>query len=234
MIHKNITTVFLILFASMGWGQAKKIVILKPIKAKSSFFTLVERDTLQTMVELKTLIHNLQYELRYASKHNFTGKRMYPRNMHTTFLRLKPAIALAKVAEDLKEKGLGIKIWDAYRPYGTTVRFWKLIHDERFVANPSKGSGHNRGTAVDLTLVDLKTGKELDMPTPFDDFSTAAFHGAINIDTMKIRNRVLLKNTMEKFGFLPLETEWWHYSWPGASAYDVLDLSFKALGSKID
>ena len=234
MIHKNITTVFLILFASMGWSQAKKIVILKPIKAKSSFFTLVERDTLQTMVELKTLIHNLQYELRYASKHNFTGKRMYPRNTHTTFLRLKPAIALAKVAEDLKEKGLGIKIWDAYRPYGTTVRFWKLIHDERFVANPSKGSGHNRGTAVDLTLVDLKTGKELDMPTPFDDFSTAAFHGAINIDTMKIRNRVLLKNTMEKFGFLPLETEWWHYSWPGASAYDVLDLSFKALGSKID
>ena len=234
MIHKNITTVFLILFASMGWSQVKKIVILKPIKAKSSFFTLVERDTLQTMVELKTLIHNLQYELRYASKHNFTGKRMYPRNTQTTYLRLKPAIALAKVAEDLKEKGLGIKIWDAYRPYGTTVRFWKLIHDERFVANPSKGSGHNRGTAVDLTLVDLKTGKELDMPTPFDDFSTAAFHGAINIDTMKIRNRVLLKNTMEKFGFLPLETEWWHYSWPGASAYDVLDLSFKALGSKID
>jgi len=234
VIHKNITTVFLILFASMGWSQAKKIVILKPIKAKSSFFTLVERDTLQTMVELKTLIDNLQYELRYASKHNFTGKRMYPRNTHTTFLRLKPAIALAKVAEDLKEKGLGIKIWDAYRPYGTTVRFWKLIHDERFVANPSKGSGHNRGTAVDLTLVDLKTGKELDMPTPFDDFSTAAFHGATNIDTMKIRNRILLKNTMEKFGFLPLETEWWHYSWPGASAYDVLDLSFKALGSKID
>ena len=234
MIHKNITTVFLILFASMGWGQAKKIVILKPNKAKSSFFTLVERDTLQTMVELKTLIDNLQYELRYASKHNFTGKRMYPRNTQTTYLRLKPAIALAKVAEDLKEKGLGIKIWDAYRPYGTTVRFWKLIHDERFVANPSKGSGHNRGTAVDLTLVDLKTGKELDMPTPFDDFSTAAFHGATNIDTMKIRNRILLKNTMEKFGFLPLETEWWHYSWPGASAYDVLDLSFKALGSKID
>lgn len=218
----------------MGWGQSTSIVKLTPIKEKSSFSTLVKQDTLQTMVELKSLIDNLQYELRYASKKNFTGKRLYPRNTHTTFLRLKPALALAKVAEDLKEKGLGIKIWDAYRPYRTTVQFWELIHDERFVANPSKGSGHNRGTAVDLTLVDLKTGKELEMPTPFDDFSTAAYHGATNIDELRIRNRILLKKTMEKFGFVPLETEWWHYSWPGASAYDVLDLSFKTLGSMIN
>jgi D-alanyl-D-alanine dipeptidase len=145
-----------------------------------------------------------------------------------------PAQALAKVAEELRGKGLGIKIWDAYRPYRTTVRFWELIHDERFVANPSKGSGHNRGTAVDLTLVDLKTGLELKMPTPFDDFSTAAFHGAANVDEVSIRDRLLLKTTMEKFGFVALETEWWHYSWPGASAYEVLNLSFKALGSRIE
>lgn len=205
--------------------------MLKPTKDKSSYYTLVKRDTLQTMVELKTLINNLQYELRYASTDNFTGKRIYPVNTHTTYLRLQPAIALAKVAEELKGKGLGIKIWDAYRPYRTTVRFWELIHDERFVANPSKGSGHNRGTAVDLSLVDLNTGKELEMPTPFDDFSPAAYHGATNIDDVRIKNRILLKTTMEKFGFVPLETEWWHYSWPGASAYDMLDLSFKALGS---
>jgi D-alanyl-D-alanine dipeptidase len=228
-----ITTVFFILFTTMGWGQQKKIVKLKPIKEKSSFHALVKLDTLQTMVELKRLIHNVQYELRYASKHNFTRKRLYPRNTNTTYLRLNPALALAKVAEDLKEKGLGIKIWDAYRPYRTTVRFWELIHDERFVANPSKGSGHNRGTSVDLTLVDLRTGKELAMPTPFDDFSPAAFHGATNIDDVRIRNRLLLRTTMEKFGFVALETEWWHYSWPGASAYEVLDLSFTALRSMI-
>ena len=218
----------------MGWGQVKKIVKLKPTKEKSSLYTLVEQDTLQTMVELKSLIQSVRYELRYASKHNFTGKRLYPSNTHTTYLRLTPALALAKVAEDLKEKGLGIKIWDAYRPYRTTVRFWDLIHDERFVANPSKGSGHNRGTAVDLTLVDLKTGKELEMPTPFDDFSPAAFHGATNMDQVRINNRELLRTTMEKFGFVRLETEWWHYSWPGASSYGVLDLSFKALDTKID
>ena len=233
-MNKNIATVYCALIVSMAWAQEKQTIELKPIKDKISFYNMVERDSLQAMIELKSLIPAVQYELRYASKNNFTGQRLYPKNTHTTYLRRKPAMALAKVAEELKGKGLGIKIWDAYRPYRTTVRFWELIHDERFVANPSKGSGHNRGTSVDLTLVDLKSGKELEMPTPFDDFSPAAFHGALNIDDFRIRNRALLKSTMEKYGFLPLETEWWHYSWQGASAYDVLDLSFKVLGSKID
>ena len=233
-MNKNIATVYCALIVSMAWAQEKQTIELKPIKDKISFYNMVERDSLQAMIELKSLIPTVQYELRYASKNNFTGQRLYPKNTHTTYLRRKPAMALAKVAEELKGKGLGIKIWDAYRPYRTTVRFWELIHDERFVANPSKGSGHNRGTSVDLTLVDLKSGKELEMPTPFDDFSPAAFHGALNIDDFRIRNRALLKSTMEKYGFVPLETEWWHYSWQGASAYDVLDLSFKVLGSNID
>jgi len=233
-MNKNIATVYCALIVSMAWAQEKQTIELKPIKDKISFYNMVERDSLQAMIELKSLIPTVQYELRYASKNNFTGQRLYPKNTHTTYLRRKPAMALAKVAEELRGKGLGIKIWDAYRPYRTTVRFWELIHDERFVANPSKGSGHNRGTSVDLTLVDLKTGKELEMPTPFDDFSPAAFHGALNIDDFRIKNRALLKSTMEKYGFVPLETEWWHYSWQGASAYDVLDLSFKVLGSKID
>ena len=234
MIHKNIATVVFILIVSMAWGQANKLIKLHPINDKVSFRSMVERDAQLAMIELKSLIPDLQYDLKYANKNNFTGKRMYPKNTSTTYLRRNPAQALAKVAEDLRQKGLGIKIWDAYRPYCTTVRFWELIHDERFVANPSKGSGHNRGTAVDLTLIDLKTGLELEMPTPFDDFSPAAFHGAANVPEVRIRNRALLRATMEKFGFVPLETEWWHYSWPGSSAYDVLNLSFKALGSTID
>lgn len=233
MILKKITTVFCILFFSVTWAQSKKTVKLNPIQEKALFIAIVGRDPSQEMVELKSLIPTLEYDLRYASKNNFTGKRMYPQNTQTTFLRQKPAIALAKVAEELERKGLGIKIWDAYRPYRTTVRFWKLIHDERFVANPSKGSGHNRGTAVDLTLIDLKTGKELGMPTPFDDFSPAAYLDAKQIDEVRIKNRELLRATMEKFGFVPLGTEWWHYSWPGATAYDVLDFSFKALESMI-
>lgn len=233
-MHKNIVTVFFTLLVSLAWAQDKQVLGFKPVNGKASFYSMVDRDSLLAMIELKSLIPTLQYELRYASSNNFTGQRLYPKNTHTTYLRRNPALALAKVAEDLKKKGLGIKIWDAYRPYRTTVRFWELIHDERFVANPSKGSGHNRGTSVDLTLVDLKTGKELEMPTTFDDFTAVAFHGAKNIDELKIRNRELLRTTMEKYGFVPLETEWWHYSWPGSSAYDVLDLSFKALSSKID
>jgi D-alanyl-D-alanine dipeptidase len=229
VIHKNIITVFFILFVSAGLGQVNSSIKLKPIRSKDSFYTMVERDSMLTMIELKSLIPAVQYELRYASKNNFTGQRMYPKNTHTTYLRRKPAMALAKVAEDLKEKGLGIKIWDAYRPYRTTVQFWKLIHDERFVANPSKGSGHNRGTAVDLTLVDLKTGKELEMPTPFDDFSPSAFHGATNLDQVRINNRKLLRATMEKYGFVRFETEWWHYYWPGAEKFAVLDLPFRQL-----
>jgi D-alanyl-D-alanine dipeptidase len=230
--HKNILIILLLLPVAFACGQAKKIVKLNPIREKDKFFTLVRRDSLQEMIELKGLIPSLKYDLRYARNNNFTGKRMYPKNTQTTYLRRSPALALAKVAEELNRKGLGIKIWDAYRPYRTTLQFWELIHDERFVANPSKGSGHNRGTAVDLTLVDLKTGKDLEMPTDFDDFSPAAFHGAKNIDEARIKNRELLRSTMEKFGFVPLETEWWHYSWRGATAYDVLDLSFNALDSK--
>ncbi len=234
MIHKNIATIVFVLCVSMARGQANKIVKLQPINDKLAFRSMVERDALLAMIELKSLIPDLQYDLKYANKNNFTGKRLYPKNTRTTYLRRNPALALVKVAEELRRKGLGIKIWDAYRPYRTTVRFWELIQDERFVANPSKGSGHNRGTAVDLTLIDLRTGLELEMPTPFDDFSPAAFHGAANVAEVRIRNRSLLRAAMEKFGFVPLETEWWHYSWPGASSYDVLDLSFKALGSTID
>ncbi len=233
-MHKKNVTVFFTLLVSLAWAQDKQVLGFKPINDKASFYSMVDRDSLLAMIELKSLIPTLQYELRYASSNNFTGQRLYPKNTHTTYLRRNPALALAKVAEDLKKKGLGIKIWDAYRPYRTTVRFWELIHDERFVANPSKGSGHNKGTAVDLTLIDLKTGKELEMPTPFDDFSAAAFHGAKNIDDLRTRNRELLRTTMEKYGFVPLETEWWHYSWPGSSAYDVLDLSFKALGTVVN
>ena len=139
------------------------------------------------------------------------------------------AKALAEAAAELRTLNLGFIIWDAYRPFHVTVKFWDLIHDERYVANPSKGSGHNRGIAVDLTLYDLSTGKELNMPTGFDDFSEYAHHGVILSDPEKIKNRELLKSIMEKHGFLKFETEWWHYYWPGGDKYDVMDIPFEKL-----
>jgi len=219
------------LLASATFGQRKSAWGLAPVSNKASFLKMVANDSTLEMVELKTLIPDLVYDLRYASKNNFTGIRLYPKNTYKSYMRIMPSKALAKVADELRGKGLAIKVWDAYRPYSVTIRFWNLIHDERYVANPSKGSGHNRGIAIDLSLVDLLTGKEIDMPTGFDNFSDTAYHGSINCSVTNIKNREMLRATMEKFGFTSLQTEWWHYSWPNPGKYDVLDLSFKQLGS---
>jgi D-alanyl-D-alanine dipeptidase len=180
------------------------------------------------MVEIKTLVPNVIYDLRYATKENFTGNKLY-KNGTTTFLRLAAAKAFQKVAENLAAQGLGIKIWDAYRPYAVTKQMWDLIRDERYVANPANGSGHNRGIAIDLTMFDLRTGMEMNMGTPFDNFTDSAHHTFKALPDLVLRNRALLKTTMEKFGFIPLETEWWHYSFPNDRSYAVLDLSSRKL-----
>lgn len=182
------------------------------------------------MLELKSIVHNIQIDLRYATVNNFTHVRLYPHNTHKTFMRKDAAFALSAVSKELETIGLGIKVWDAYRPYSVTRRFWDLIHDERYVANPSKGSGHNRGIAIDMTLYNLKSGKEIEMPTGFDDFTEAAHHGFMQLDDKKIRNRELLKSVMLKYGFNVFETEWWHYSWPNTQNYPVLDIPFNQIG----
>src|SRR4030095_17233680 len=106
---------------------------------------------------------------------------------------MQPAEALKKVQDDLAEKGYSLKIFDAYRPYRALKKMWDLVHDERYVANPSKGSGHNRGLSVDLTIVELKTGKELEMGTGFDNFTDSANHTFSNLPPEILQNRRLLK-----------------------------------------
>jgi D-alanyl-D-alanine dipeptidase len=185
------------------------------------------------MIELKSVMPSLDYDLRYATNNNFTKKQLY-KNGKTTFLRSPAAEALKKAQQELATKGYGLKIFDAYRPYSATKKMWDLIHDERYVANPTKGSGHNRGLSVDLTLIDLKTGKELDLGTGFDNFSDSAGHAFSSLPADVLQNRKLLKETMEKFGFKPLQTEWWHYSWPNDRNYEVLDIDFKKLRKEHD
>ena len=199
------------------------------IDDKKSFITTIEKDSLKQMVELKTLIPNIHYELRYASVNNFTGRRLYSKKLRTTYLRAAAATALSKVQADLNQKGLGLKIYDAYRPYSVTVKFWEMIKDERYVANPSRGSGHNRGLAVDLTIINLKTGKELDMGTGYDNFTDTAHHVFTQLPATILENRKLFKETMLKYGFELFDTEWWHYSWPNDRNYEVLNLEFKEL-----
>ena len=200
-----------------------------PVRTIEQLENSVQKDPEMDMVNLQKTVPDLIIDLRYASKNNFTSVRMYPANTDQTFLRKSPAMAMVAAAKELKTMNLGFKIWDAYRPYHVTEKFWELIHDERYVANPAKGSGHNRGIAVDLTLYDLRTGKEINMPTDFDDFSEAAHHEQALGDSEKTNNRELLRTIMEKHGFIKFETEWWHYYWPGSDRFDVLDIPFEKL-----
>jgi D-alanyl-D-alanine dipeptidase len=169
------------------------------------------------------------YDLKYAGTDNFMQRLMYPENTFNTFLRLPAAKALQKVERELNKKGLGLKIFDAYRPYSVTVKFWELVKDERYVAHPAKGSGHNRGIAVDLTIFDLKTKQELDMGTGFDNFSDTAHHSFTQLPKNVLQNRKMLRSVMEKYSFKALETEWWHYYLEKGDKFEVLDISFEDL-----
>lgn len=186
-------------------------------------------DPEKEMVELRRVIPSIIYDLRYATRRNFVGRAMYPVNTRQAFLRKKAALALQNVQKELAEKGYGLKIWDAYRPYAVTVKFWELVKDDRYVANPARGSNHNRGVAVDLTLIHLKNGKEVDMGTGFDHFSDTAHHSFEGLPEEILQDRMLLRTVMEKNGFKALETEWWHYSLPDPSRYELLDIPFTQL-----
>lgn len=204
---------------------------VKSIGKEKDYWQEVKADSLQKMIELKTLIPNILYDLRYATKNNFTHQKLY-KSGKETFLRLPAAKALQQIQLDLNQQGYGLKIFDAYRPYRVTQKMWELIHDARYVANPSKGSGHNRGLAVDLTIIRLKDGSELHMGTGFDNFTDSAHQNFTNLPEDVLNNRMLLKKIMEQYGFVPLDTEWWHYSWPNNRNYEVLNIDFKKLRSK--
>lgn len=212
-----------------GNGQEIKLPVVDKLQQQK---LLAHTDSSNKMIELKQLIPDLQYQLYYATADNFTKQKLYKRG-NKTYLRLPAAKALRKVQTELLQKGLGIKIWDAYRPYSATKKMWILIKDERYVANPAKGSGHNRGVAIDMTLYDLKSGTELDMGTSFDNFTDTAHHNFKGLSALQQQNRLLLKTVMESNGFKALDTEWWHYSWSGQS-FPVLDLSFSQLARLAD
>lgn len=199
------------------------------LASKKAYNASVKANPLRELKPLHQSIPGLIIDLRYATKQNFMDRKMYPASTHETYLRAPAASALSKVQDELQKEGLGLKIFDAYRPYSVTVKFWELIHDERYVAHPAKGSGHNRGLSVDLTIIELKTGKELNMGTGFDHFSDTAYHSFKQLPANILQNREKLKNFMMAQGFVPLETEWWHYAWPNNENYEVLDLPFSTL-----
>lgn len=198
------------------------------IKSLKAYQKTIKVDNNQQMANLQEIIPLLHLDLRYAGNNNFMHKALYP-PLKTTYLRLPVATALLNVQMELSKKHLALKIFDAYRPYAVTKEMWKLIHDERYVADPHKGSGHNRGIAVDLTIIDVNTQKELDMGTGFDNFTDSAHHGFNQLPENVLQNRRHLKEIMERNGFKALDTEWWHYSWAKPGGFEVLDIPFKKL-----
>jgi D-alanyl-D-alanine dipeptidase len=203
---------------------------LSYINSVSLYQETVLKDPGKQMISL-TDIPGLILDLRYATDNNFMHKKLYPGNVKTTYLRKPAFLALDSVAKELSKRGLVLVIFDAYRPYSVTEALWNSLKDERYAANPGKGSGHNRGISVDLTMADSKTHQLLPMPTGFDSFSDSAYQNFSNLDARRIANRNLLKRTMEKYGFIPLFSEWWHYSWPETGDFEVLDLSFEQLST---
>jgi D-alanyl-D-alanine dipeptidase len=178
------------------------------------------------LVDMKEVNPRIMVDMKYATEDNFTKKRLYESNI--CFLKKSTAIKLDAVQKELEGMNLGLKVWDCYRPLAVQRILWAILPDERYVAKPEKGSRHNRASSVDVTLVDSQ-GKELQMPTGFDDFSPRAYHHFQDLPDQAIRNRDLLKGLMEKAGFIPLPEEWWHYDDQKWKEFDILDIPFSDL-----
>ena len=200
------------------------------ISSTSILQKTINVNTNKSMIDIEKYIPTIVLDLRYATTNNFMKTKLYP-NINYTFLRKPAAKALKKVQTELNKKGLGVKIFDAYRPYSVTEKMWEPIKDDRYAADPKKGSGHNRGVAVDVTIINVKTGEEINMGTGFDNFSDTAHGDFNNLPLLVLQNRLLLKSTMENYGFKVLDTEWWHFYLPNAKEYELLDVPFKKLKS---
>ena len=161
-------------------------------------------------VRLKDLSPDFVYELKYATPDNFLKQAVY--DCGECYLRKSTAEALVKANEAFKQLGYRIKLFDCYRPLSVQKKMWKILPGTHYVANPTKGSKHNRGAAVDLTLVDAQ-GKELNMGTPFDFFGKEAHHTYTEHSKEVLENRRLLKETLDKYNFKSIYSEWWHYEY---------------------
>lgn len=171
------------------------------------------------LLDVQREIPGIVIELKYASADNFTGQIIY--TFTHCLLHLDAIERLRKVQAVLQKQGLGLKIWDGFRPLTAQKKLWEIIPDEKYVANPAKGGRHTRGTAVDCTLVDQQ-GKELPMPSAFDDFSEKAHSSYRKGSPESLKNRDLLRRVMEENGFVGYENEWWHFDLQDWQNYPAL------------
>ncbi|MBL7871089.1 MAG: M15 family metallopeptidase [Cyclobacteriaceae bacterium] len=207
-------------------AQAQNKYGLTPMKLDEYQKSLISNPQ-NELVNLEKFIPGIALEIGYATTNNFTGTKIY--SLPRAYARKPVAEALKKIQTELKKQGLALKIFDGYRPYSATVMFYETYHDTTYVASPYKGSRHNRGCALDLTLIDLKTGKEIQMPTEWDSFKKEAWPTTPVADPVIRKNRKTLIDVMEKHGFKVNASEWWHFDFVGWQKFSVMDIDFEEL-----
>ena len=224
---QKLIVLFVLLFAikvnaqSIDYAKDLKIEDVKAYRAD------VQKHPGTRLVEILPSKSGIKLDIRYATHNNFMGRQMY--TQARAFARLPVYNALIQIEHDLSKQGLGLKIFDGYRPYSVTVKFYEMAKDTTFVADPRKGSRHNRGCAIDLTLIDLKTGKELEMPTGYDSFSAAAAANYELAGVAASKNRQILQTVMLAHGFQIFPSEWWHFDFIGWDKFELLNISFSDL-----
>lgn len=183
------------------------------------------------LVELTALDPSIRLDIRYATANNFTGRQLYAQ---PRALLVRPAAeALIRAHKAAQADGFGLTIYDAYRPWHITKALWDATPPgpkRNYVANPRRGSRHNRGCAVDLTLHDLATGAQVAMPSGYDEFSARAHRDYRAGSDKALANRDRLEVLMEHHGFRGMSNEWWHFDYIGWEEYPILDIAFEELG----
>jgi zinc D-Ala-D-Ala dipeptidase len=184
------------------------------------------------LVEISRLDPTIRLDIRYATTNNFMGRPMY--KQARAFLQRPVAEALVRAHQSLKPKGYGIVVFDAYRPWSVTKMFWDAATEEQrkieFVANPRKGSRHNRACAADVSLYELTTGREVEMPSGYDEFTERAYPTYAGGGAEARAHRDLLRQAMEAAGFTVYPAEWWHFDFKDWRQYRILNVPFENIG----
>lgn len=214
--HRNIVLIlFLLGFASLVFSQG-------PPKEAGTFRQ-------PDLVELIKLDPTIRLDIRYATKNNFLGQPVYKEKR--AFLQRPAAEALARVNQALRQQGFGLMVFDGYRPWSVTKKFWDATPEDKkiFVADPSKGSRHNRGCAVDLSMFELSTGRVVQMPSEYDEMTERSHINYECASPEAKRVRGILRSAMEVEGFAVYEPEWWHYDYKDWKEYPILNVSFSKI-----
>jgi D-alanyl-D-alanine dipeptidase len=241
MIKSSKAPVALALFFSLGWAQnavtpggiyrITPVAPIEKLRAEALRATPPKEEGKRApdLAELVKMDRAIKLDIRYATKDNFLSTPVY--TQARAFMQRPAAEALVRINKKLRASGYGLIIHDAYRPWYVTKVFWDATPVDKhiFVANPAEGSKHNRGCAVDLSLYDLKTGKEVEMPSVYDEMTERAYANYTGGTDAQRDRRKVLRDAMESEGFIVNPEEWWHFDYKTWREYPILNTPFEKL-----